>query len=61
MNSLYVYKVFPHIIFKYKSPLKVKIPIKTINNVFEKKYFDKKNVDINDIDYSENFWKNIKK
>jgi hypothetical protein len=72
MNRSKIYKVFPHIIYnynynykynykynynyKYKSPIKIKMPIKTINCIFEKK-----NIDINDVDYSDNFWKNVKK
>tara|TARA_B100001250_G_scaffold383673_1_gene377816 strand:- start:1411 stop:1611 length:201 start_codon:yes stop_codon:yes gene_type:complete len=62
MNRSKIYKVFPHIIYnynynyKYKSPIKIKMPIKTINCIFEKK-----NIDINDIDYSDNFWKKSEK
>ena len=58
MNKTNIYKVLPHIInkYKYKSPVKIMIPIKTVNSIFEKK-----NIDINDVDYSDKFWKKIKK
>lgn len=45
---------------KYKEPKKKKlnININTIENVSIKM---KKNTDINDVDYSKNFWENVEK
>ena len=43
---------------KYKEPKKINLNINTIENISIK---IKKNTDINDVDYSKNFWKNIEK
>jgi hypothetical protein len=43
---------------KFKSPKKYKTKILTLNNLNETNY---KNIDINDLDYSDNFWKNSEK
>lgn len=42
---------------KYKEPKNINININTIKNIPE----IKKNTDINDINFSKNFWKNINK
>ena len=43
---------------KFKSPKKYKTKIPTINNLNETNY---QNIDMNDLDYSDNFWKNSEK
>ena len=44
---------------KYKEPQKIDINI--IKNISSYKIIEKKNIDMNDINYSENFWKNKEK
>jgi len=56
-------------ILKYKEPINItniekKFNIKNINTIKKKdiiKNIDIKNIDINDINYSRNFWENIEK
>ena len=49
-------------ILKYKEPLKIHMYINTIENYKHEKNHkneikkQKKNIDINDVDYSKNFW-----
>ncbi len=43
---------------KFKSPKKHKINIPNINSIYEN---NQKNVDINDLNYSDNFWKHSEK
>ena len=43
---------------KFKSPKKYKIKIPTIEDLNKANY---KNIDMNDLDYSNNFWKNLEK
>jgi len=43
---------------KFKSPKKYKIKIPTINTLNKANY---QNIDMNDLDYSDNFWKNSEK
>lgn len=52
------YRILSHKFLKYKEPktLNLNLNIKTIKDISIK---NKKNVDINDIDYSKKFWKNI--
>ena len=52
------YIILSHKFLKYKEPktLNLNLNIKTIKDISIK---NKKNVDINDIDYSKKFWKNI--
>ena len=50
------YKVFPHIIYKYKEPPSIEITINRISTEYIKK-----NIDKHDIDYSDNFWKTVEK
>lgn len=47
-------------LLKYKEPPKINININTIEDIFKIKN-QKKNIDINDINYSKNFWKNVQK
>ena len=63
------YRILSHKFLKYKEPktLNLNLNIKTIKDISvkNKKNIDinninfKKNVDINDIDYSKKFWENI--
>lgn len=46
---------------KYKEPPKINININTIKEISSFKTKNKKNIDINDTNYSKNFWKNIEK
>ena len=46
---------------KYKEPPKINININTIKEISSFKLKNRKNIDINDINYSKNFWKNMKK
>ena len=48
------YRIFPHVIYKYKEPPSVEITINKISTDY------KKNIDKHDLDYSKNFWKNVK-
>lgn len=52
------YRILSHKFLKYKEPktLNLNLNIKTIKDISIK---NKKNVDINDIDYSKKFWENI--
>ena len=43
---------------KFKSPKKYKTKIPTINKLNQTNY---ENIDMNDLDYSDNFWKNSEK
>ena len=43
---------------KFKSPKKYKTKIPTINTLNE---INSQNIDMNDLDYSDNFWKNSEK
>tara|TARA_B100001564_G_scaffold99938_1_gene82137 strand:+ start:1273 stop:1464 length:192 start_codon:yes stop_codon:yes gene_type:complete len=54
-------KVLSYIkLLKYKEPPKINININTIEDIFKIKN-QKKNIDINDINYSKNFWENVEK
>ena len=46
---------------KYKEPPKINININTIKEISSFKLKNRKNIDINDINYSKNLWKNIEK
>ena len=46
---------------KYKEPPKKKININTIKEISSFELKNRKNIDINDINYSKNFLKNIEK
>ena len=46
---------------KFKSPNKHKINIPTINSIYKNNQKNQKNTDINDLNYSDNFWKTSEK
>lgn len=57
MNKLYLLNYGKYL--TYKEPSKFNIKINTVANIPTLKTL-KKNLDKNDLDYSKNFWENIK-